>query len=257
MIYDTRLIDHMCEMSVARNGRAPFVFRMARCVLAFKPFSLLVDLVELVLIVIISLPVPFIRHYVQKSITYLPGSPYVYGNYMRALFWKGKLGKMGKNVIIEQGVIIRFPRSTELSDFVLLDKNVLLESKTNRIGKRVHIAENCVISGGGEFIMEDYSGMAHSSAVVTASDTPAAGYRGTGPMIPYSQRKVVIGKVIARKDAFIGMAARILPGVDIGEGAVVASAALVNKNVAPWTVVAGVPAKPISTRERIKFDDPD
>lgn len=257
MIYDTRLIDHMCEMSEARNGKTPFAYRMARIALGFKPFSLLIDLFELILIAFLYLPVPVFRHYIQKSITYLPGSPYIFGNYMRALFWKARLRRMGKNVIIEQGVVIRFPRSTELSDFVLLDKNILLESKVNRIGKRVHIAENCVISGGGEFIMEDYSCMAHSSAVVTATDTPARGYRGTGPMVPPSQRKVEVGKVIARKDAFIGMAARILPGVEIGEGAVVASAALVNKSVEPWTIVAGIPAKPIGARERVRFPDPD
>ena len=41
----------------------------------------------------------------------------------------------------------------------------------------------------------------------------------------------------------------ILPGVTIGKGAVVASGAVVTKDIEPWTVVGGVPAKPIGKRE--------
>lgn len=48
--------------------------------------------------------------------------------------------------------------------------------------------------------------------------------------------------------AWIGMRAMIMPGVTIGEGAVVASGAIVTKDVAPYTIVAGNPAVPIRQR---------
>lgn len=48
--------------------------------------------------------------------------------------------------------------------------------------------------------------------------------------------------------AWIGMRAMIMPGITIGEGAVIASGAIVTKNVEPYTLVAGNPAKPIKTR---------
>ncbi|MGG5575836.1 CatB-related O-acetyltransferase [Myroides sp. C15-4] len=48
--------------------------------------------------------------------------------------------------------------------------------------------------------------------------------------------------------AWIGMRAMIMPGLVIGEGAVIASGAVVTKNVEPYTLVAGNPAKPIKTR---------
>ena len=47
--------------------------------------------------------------------------------------------------------------------------------------------------------------------------------------------------------AFIGAEAVIMPGVTVGEGAVVAAGAVVTRNVAPGTIVAGVPAKPIGS----------
>lgn len=51
--------------------------------------------------------------------------------------------------------------------------------------------------------------------------------------------------VIIEDDVWIGTRAIILPGVRIGKGSVVASGSIVTKDVPPFTVVAGVPAKPI------------
>jgi acetyltransferase-like isoleucine patch superfamily enzyme len=48
---------------------------------------------------------------------------------------------------------------------------------------------------------------------------------------------------------FIGARATILPGVKIGEGAVVAAGAVVTKDVAPKKVVGGVPAREIKERQ--------
>lgn len=47
------------------------------------------------------------------------------------------------------------------------------------------------------------------------------------------------------RNAWIGTGATILPGVTVGEHAVVAAGAVVTKDVEPWTIVAGCPAKPI------------
>lgn len=48
--------------------------------------------------------------------------------------------------------------------------------------------------------------------------------------------------------AWIGMRAMIMPGITIGEGAVIASGAVVTKNVDPYTIVAGNPARPVRQR---------
>lgn len=56
------------------------------------------------------------------------------------------------------------------------------------------------------------------------------------------------GDTIIQDGAWIGMRAMIMPGVTIGEGAIIASGAIVTKSVAPYTIVAGNPAKPIKQR---------
>lgn len=64
--------------------------------------------------------------------------------------------------------------------------------------------------------------------------------------IKYVKDKLVKDeKVIIENDVWLGASVTILPGVRIGEGAIVGAGAVVTKNVEPYTVVAGIPAKVI------------
>lgn len=56
------------------------------------------------------------------------------------------------------------------------------------------------------------------------------------------------GAVTIEEDVWIGANCVILPGVNIGKGAVVGAGAVVTRSVAPFTVVGGVPARPIGLR---------
>ena len=58
-------------------------------------------------------------------------------------------------------------------------------------------------------------------------------------------KKHVFKQIVLKDNCTIGTRALILPGVTIGEGACVGAGALVAKDVPPWSVVAGVPAKVI------------
>ena len=59
------------------------------------------------------------------------------------------------------------------------------------------------------------------------------------------------GDTVIGNDVWIGYEAVIMPGVKIGDGAVIGTRAVVTKDVPPYTIVGGVPAKPI----RKRFDD--
>lgn len=56
------------------------------------------------------------------------------------------------------------------------------------------------------------------------------------------------GPVLVGDYAWIGYGALVCPGVRIGEGAVVGAGSVVSRDVEPWTVVAGNPARPVSKR---------
>ena len=59
------------------------------------------------------------------------------------------------------------------------------------------------------------------------------------------------GDIIIGNDVWIGYEAVIMPGVQIGDGAIIGTRAVVTKDVEPYTIVGGVPAKPI----RKRFDE--
>lgn len=67
---------------------------------------------------------------------------------------------------------------------------------------------------------------------------------------------MVIGRIEVGADAFVCARAFVLPGVVIGAGAIVGACSVVSKDVAPWTVVAGNPARPVGRREWKQSPEP-
>jgi acetyltransferase-like isoleucine patch superfamily enzyme len=63
------------------------------------------------------------------------------------------------------------------------------------------------------------------------------------PLDPEDRKTLLLGPIIIKRNAWIGAGATILPGVTVGENAVVAAGAVVSRDVPPNTVVAGIPAK--------------
>jgi acetyltransferase-like isoleucine patch superfamily enzyme len=105
-------------------------------------------------------------------------------------------------------------------------------------GSRLIIGCYCSIAGGVEFIL----GGMHAIEHVTTY--PLSNLYGAGPgETPRSRGDIVIGS-----DVWIGAGAAVLSGVTIGHGAVIGAHALVTRDVAPYTVVAGNPAVPLRQR---------
>lgn len=64
------------------------------------------------------------------------------------------------------------------------------------------------------------------------------------PMLP-----LMVGDIVIGEEAFIGAKAMILPGVSVGEGAVLGAGAVAAKDLEPWTVYVGNPARALRKRE--------
>ena len=109
--------------------------------------------------------------------------------------------------------------------------------KNIHIGKNVFINMGCKFQDQGGIFIGDGAVIGHN--VVLATLNHAASPKDRGSMIPAPIR---IGK-----NVWVGANAVILPGVTIGDGAIVAAGAVVNRDVPENTVVGGVPAKVIRT----------
>lgn len=102
------------------------------------------------------------------------------------------------------------------------------------VGEELHITDiletrECMLSIG------DRVAIAQRVTIILASDP---NWSRLAEKIP-----PVRGTVQIENDAWIGAGAIILPNVVIGEGAIVGAGSVVTKNVEPWTIVAGCPAK--------------
>ena len=107
--------------------------------------------------------------------------------------------------------------------------------KNIHIGKNVFINMGCKFQDQGGIFIEDGALIGHN--VVLATLNHAASPKDRGSMIPAPIR---IGK-----NVWVGANAVILPGVTIGDGAIVAAGAVVNRDVPENTIVGGVPARVI------------
>ena len=110
------------------------------------------------------------------------------------------------------------------------------------IGDRLEIGRFCAIADGARFVM---NGGSHAAGGFSTFPFEIFGLDpGTTDAAP--PRDTVIGH-----DVWIGREAMILPGVAIGSGAVVGAGAVVARDVAPYAVVVGNPAREV----RRRFDD--
>lgn len=110
------------------------------------------------------------------------------------------------------------------------------------IGERTYINEYCVIGCNDEITVgRDVM----ISPYVTIRDTDHAFERTD---IPMNRQGITTAPIHIGDDVWIGHGAAILKGVTVGTGAIVAAGAVVTRDVAPYDIVGGVPAKRIGSR---------
>jgi len=134
--------------------------------------------------------------------------------------------KIGKNFRTGHNVLIR--ENTEIGDDVLLGTNSVVDGNC-KVGNNVSIQTNAYITA--YTIIEDDVFLGPCS--VTTNDK-------------YMRYGVELKGPVIKKGAKIGANSTILPGIVVGEKAVVGSGAVVTKDVAAGAIVAGVPAREIT-----------
>lgn len=141
-------------------------------------------------------------------------------------YLKSKM-KLGKNSKIRDGAIIYCPENITISDNVSINSGVT------------------ILAQGGLTIGE-YTMVSPGVTIVTVNhDYAKTGQEAFDTRI---KKKITIGK-----NVWIAAGAIILPGVNIGDGAVVAAGSVVTKDVPNNSIVAGVPARVI--KERVLDDE--
>lgn len=158
--------------------------------------------------------------------------------------------KYGHNLQISDKAVFYHPERIELGNNIIIDDFCIL-SNNIKLHNNIHIAPGAyVLSSPNAIIeMEDFSGLAYQSVVITATDD-YSGISMTNPTIDRTFKNITEKTVIFRKHTIVGMGSKIMPGVELAEGTSIGAMSLVMKSTKPWKIYFGIPARIIGDRSK-------
>lgn len=127
---------------------------------------------------------------------------------------------------------------------ILIGKNTYIGGNTNLISRSaIQIGDNVTISWGCYIYDHDSHSLDYEQRRKDFVQFREDYIKTGNAVFSKNWEKVKTSSITIQNDVWIGFEAVILKGVTVGEGAVIASKAVVTKDVPPWSVVAGNPAK--------------
>jgi acetyltransferase-like isoleucine patch superfamily enzyme len=201
---------------------------------------------------------------IAKKIWFAPSQAV---NFVRLKTVYNDIGKKGRGVEIGKNVTFRRRRNVCLADKVSIGSFCTISASTKRdsikIGRDtmilpfcvlkafegfIHIGRECslnhysIIYGHGGVTIGDYVRVAAHTVLVATQHV----FERTD--VPICHQGVEGRAITIEDDVWIGTNCTVLGGVTIGKGAIVAAGAVVTKDVEPYSIVGGVPAKVMDSR---------
>lgn len=164
---------------------------------------------------------------------------------------RDKLKSCGKDVKLYPMAKIAFPHVVELGDNCKVrDFAFIFAGEGLKVGAYTDIQPHTIVWGGGLTIIGDRVSTGPGTVFLSATYSHEPGLRMVDGL-PEGYAKAIGGKLVVGDDVYIGARSVIMP-VTIGEGAVIGAGSFVNKDVDPWGIYVGSPAKKIGERPKLK-----
>jgi len=182
----------------------------------------------------------------QIYIAFVSSIPTEIGIRIRRIAYKPLFKKCGKYLRIDSGVTILGFENIELGDNVSFMKN-----------SYVYAHDEGVLVIGNNFTMNSNSQLGASFGKIVIGDNcaiapncvlRAANHTFDDPNIPFREQGHTYGEIIIEDDVWIASNCVITANTKIGRSSIVGAGSVVTKNVEPYSVVGGVPAKLIKKR---------
>lgn len=186
-----------------------------------------------------------LSEWLQFLIRYLPG---VIGDKLRKLYWARKIINKG-SFRIKENCWITEPKNIIIGKDLILSHSCRLYAHNNGkidIGDRVFLNSNVIIGASDKGNINIGSDVIIGFNVVMR----ASNHRYIRKDLTIRSQGHREGEIKIEDDVWIGANVVILPNVHIGKGAIIAAGAVVNKDVPPYSLVGGVPAKIIKNNAR-------
>jgi acetyltransferase-like isoleucine patch superfamily enzyme len=208
-------------------------------------------------------------------LTPVPGA---LGLALRQRFWPRLFGSCGKGVVFGTGIVLRHPHRIHLGDRVVVSENCILDARSDGSPRAMVIGDDAILSNGvvvsckGAGVeIGPRTGFGPYSCILAADggDITVGADCAIGPRVtlvggghyhhdrtdlPIWRQGIRPGdRLILEEDIWVGAGATALGGVRIGRGSIAAAGATLTRQVEPYTITGGVPARPI--RRRVPDND--
>ena len=197
---------------------------------------------------------------------WLPGA---LGFLLRKMLYPRLLGSVGRGVVFGQRVVLRHPHKIRIGDHVMIDDDCVLDAKgcTGQdlsIGANVILSRGCVLSAkDGKLSVGDNTNFGAHCLVYAVKETTigrdtlfaaqcyvgGSMYHFDQPDVPPIQQGSYADGVTIGAGCWLGAGVKVLDGVQVGDGVIHGSGAVVTKDIPPYSVAVGVPAKVIKYRK--------
>jgi acetyltransferase-like isoleucine patch superfamily enzyme len=156
-----------------------------------------------------------------------------------------KFAAIGRDVVLEEGVLVFKPERIRLGSNIYVGHYAVLRGfdiNEMVIGDDTWIGQFCYLNSAGGIEIGRRVGVGPGVKIMSSR------HGEEGRSLPVLMCDIEFAKVTIEEGSDIGIGAIILPGVTVGRGAIVGAGAVVTRDVEPFSVVAGVPARRISQR---------
>ncbi len=201
-------------------------------------------------------------------LTTLLGLPTVFASVLRAKLYRVIFGQIGKGCLIEKNVRLSVPSRIFMGDRVFLGEYSYLDPEDIKarinLGDNVHISRLCSLRGrGGSIVIGDSVHLGRNTYINGIGGVEigrecllgpnvqliSGNHIFDDPSVPIRLQGTKREKIVIGDDVWLGMSAIVLPGVNIATGCVIGTGAVVTKDIPPYSIAIGVPAKVVRKRE--------
>jgi len=178
------------------------------------------------------------------------------------------MGDIGSNCIIEKNVRFYAPHRIHIGNRVFIGEGNFVDAAYKgseiRFKDDVHLSRGVVLRAvGGKILIDERVNVGARSVIDGADDVEVGRYSLLSnnvelmsgnhvykdPHTPIRFQGRETGKISIGEDVWLGAYVIVLPGVTIGKGSVIGAGAVVTKDISPYSIAVGVPAKVIKKRE--------